>query len=59
MILEKNVRDLESCPRWLNSYGRLEPNLSIIGNISKSISILIMNGGIDSQTPIQQTFLIQ
>ena len=35
------------------------PNLSIIGNVSKSTGILILNGENDSQTPVQQAFLLQ
>ncbi|MGB6531803.1 MAG: prolyl oligopeptidase family serine peptidase [Candidatus Nitrosopolaris sp.] len=37
----------------------IEPNLSIIGNVSKSTGILILNGENDSQTPVQQAFLLQ
>src|SRR5215471_4143998 len=44
------------CPILLRS---LTPNLSIIGNVSKSIGILILNGENDSQTPVQQAFLLQ
>ena len=33
--------------------------MSIIGNISKSTGILILNGENDSQTPVQQAFLMQ
>jgi dipeptidyl aminopeptidase/acylaminoacyl peptidase len=37
----------------------LTPTLSIIGNISKSTGILLLNGENDSATPVQQTFLLQ
>jgi uncharacterized protein len=37
----------------------LTPTLSIIGNISKSAGILLLNGENDSATPVQQTFLLQ
>jgi uncharacterized protein len=37
----------------------LIPTLSIIGNVSKSTGILILNGENDSQTPVQQAFLLQ
>jgi uncharacterized protein len=37
----------------------IEPDLSIIGNVSKSIGILLLNGENDSQTPVQQSFLLQ
>jgi uncharacterized protein len=46
------------CPLWFKSEADLEPNLSIIGNISKSIGILILNGENDSQTPVQQALLL-
>ncbi len=46
-------------PIWLRSESNLEPNLSIIGNVSKSTNILILNGENDSQTPVQQAFLLQ
>ncbi len=35
------------------------PNLSIIGNVSKSTGILLLNGENDSLTPVQQAFLLQ
>jgi dipeptidyl aminopeptidase/acylaminoacyl peptidase len=34
-------------------------NLSIIGNVSKSTGILILHGQNDTQTPIEQAFLMQ
>jgi pimeloyl-ACP methyl ester carboxylesterase len=48
-----------ACPIWLNSHDVLEPNLSIIGNISNSTRVLILHGENDSQAPIQQSFLLQ
>jgi hypothetical protein len=47
----------KQCPIWLES--NLEPNLSIIGNVSKSTGILLLNGENDVQTPVQQVFLLQ
>jgi uncharacterized protein len=47
------------CPIWFRSASNLEPNLSIIGNVSKSTGILMLNGKNDSQTPVQQAFLLQ
>ena len=45
---------------WMwRSYFDLIPTLSIIGNVSKSIGILLLNGENDSQTPVQQAFLLQ
>ena len=43
----------------IRSYFDLIPTLSIIGNVSKSTGILLLNGENDSQTPIQQAFLLQ
>jgi hypothetical protein len=39
------------------SFSSLTPNLDIIGNISNSTGILILNG--DTKTPVQQAFLMQ
>ena len=44
---------------WYKPLFSLIPTLSIIGNVSKSTGILILNGENDSQTPIQQAFLLQ
>ena len=47
------------CPILWKSLSSMTPNLSIIGNVSKAIGILILNGENDSQTPVQQAFLLQ
>lgn len=49
---------LEPCRTWVKSVFALQPNLSVIGNLS-STNILILNGENDSQTPVQQAFLLQ
>jgi len=49
----------EGCPIWFNSAVNLEPNLSVIGNLSKSASILMLNGENDPLTPVQQSFLLE
>jgi uncharacterized protein len=51
--------DIRGCPVWFRSESNLIPTLSIIGNISKSTGILLLNGENDSATPVQQTFLLQ
>jgi pimeloyl-ACP methyl ester carboxylesterase len=51
--------DFGGCPVMFRSYFDLIPTLSIIGNVSKSIGILLLNGENDSQTPMQQAFLLQ
>jgi hypothetical protein len=62
LLLETPGKKCDSkyaCPIWLKSHYALEPTLSIIGNVSSATSILILNGENDSQTPIQQAFLLQ
>jgi len=49
----------EGCPIWFNSAATLEPNVSVIGNLSKSTSILMLNGENDPLTPVQQSFLLE
>jgi pimeloyl-ACP methyl ester carboxylesterase len=51
--------NIQGCPIWLRSELSLKPTLSIIGNISKATGILILNGENDSETPVQQAFLLQ
>jgi predicted esterase len=51
--------NIDGCPIWLRSQLSLLPTLSIIGNVSKSTGILLLNGENDSQTPVQQAFLLQ
>ena len=51
--------NLGGCPIMLRSLFSLIPNLSIIGNVSKSTGILMLNGENDSQTIVQQAFLLQ
>ncbi|MFB5600591.1 MAG: alpha/beta hydrolase family protein [Nitrososphaeraceae archaeon] len=50
---------IDSCPIWLKSEYSLQPNVNIIGNISFHTSILILQGENDTQTPVQQAFLLQ
>ena len=51
--------NLGGCPVMLRSLFSLIPTLSIIGNVSKSTGILMLNGENDSQTLVQQAFLLQ
>jgi uncharacterized protein len=57
--LDSKCNNIGGCPKWASSEFNIEPNLSIIGNVSKSTSILMLNGENDSQTPVQQAFLLQ
>jgi hypothetical protein len=47
------------CPILWGSMFNMIPNLSTIGNISNSTGILILHGENDSQTPIQEAYLLQ
>jgi uncharacterized protein len=47
------------CPIWTASHYALTPNLDIIGKVPSDTSILIQQGMNDSETPIQQAFLLQ
>ena len=69
-ILVKNYENLTAfspggynnvalCPVLWKSLSNMIPNLSIIGNVSKSTGILILSGENDSQTPVQEAFLLQ
>jgi uncharacterized protein len=56
---EKCITIGNPCPIWLRAGFALEPNLDIIGNISSNTSILILQGENETQTPIEQAFLLQ
>jgi hypothetical protein len=47
------------CPIYLKSILGLKPTLSIIGNVSSSIGILMLHGQNDSGVRVQQAFLLQ
>ncbi|HET7283764.1 MAG TPA: alpha/beta fold hydrolase [Nitrososphaeraceae archaeon] len=51
--------DVALCPVLWKSLSNMIPNLSIIGNVSKPTGILILTGENDSQTPVQEAFLLQ
>jgi len=51
--------NIGGCPVWHRSHQMLIPNLSIIGNVSKSIGVLLLSGENDSSVPVQQAFLLQ
>jgi uncharacterized protein len=44
---------------YLESFLKLEPNLITISKVPSTTSILILNGENDTQTPVQQAFLLQ
>ena len=47
------------CPIWIKSEYALQPNLDIIGNVPSNTSILILQGENETQTPVEQAFLLQ
>ena len=55
----KKCMSNSGCPIWLILDYALQPNLNIIGNISSNTSILILQGENDTQTPVEQAFLLQ
>ena len=64
--LKKHLKDLNAmtlsglpCPVYLKSLLYLQPTLSIIGNVSHSIGILMLHGQNDSGSRVQQAFLLQ
>jgi uncharacterized protein len=50
---------LEGCPMWMKSHSNLESTLSMIGNVSSDIGILILQGENDTATPVEQGLLLQ
>jgi hypothetical protein len=50
---------IDGCPIWRRSYFHLGTTLGMIGNVSSSTGILILQGENDTKTPVQQAFLLQ
>ena len=50
---------LEGCPKWMRSHSDLQSTLSMIGNVSSGISILILQGENDTATPLEQGLQLQ
>ena len=50
---------LKTCPIWLTSHFSSIPNLDIISKVPSKTSILILQGKNDTDTPIQQAYLLQ
>jgi uncharacterized protein len=51
--------NLEGCQMWYNSSVAFEPNLNTISKVPSTISILIVNGENDTQTPVEGAMLLQ
>ena len=56
---KSKCNSLEGCPVWYRSHFSLVPTLNIIGNVPNSTSVLLLNGENDTDTPVQQAFLLQ
>ncbi|MGA7369290.1 MAG: alpha/beta fold hydrolase [Nitrososphaeraceae archaeon] len=54
-----NPSEVGLCPTLWKSLSNMIPNLSTIGNVSNSTGVLILHGENDSQTPVQEAFLLQ
>ena len=50
---------LEGCPNWMRSHSYLQSTLSMIGNISSGVGILILQGENDTATPLEQGLQLQ
>jgi hypothetical protein len=50
---------IDGCPTWWRSHFNLGTTLGMIGNVSSSTGILILQGENDTKTPVQQAFLLQ
>jgi uncharacterized protein len=50
---------LEGCPKWMRSHSDLQSTLSMIGNVSSDIGILILQGENDTATPLEQGLQLQ
>ena len=59
LSISPNVIVLKDVHVWYRSHYNLIPTLNIIGNVSNSTSILVLSGENDTNTPVQQAFLLQ
>jgi uncharacterized protein len=44
---------------WMKSHSNMESTLSMIGNVSSNMGILILQRDNDTATPVEQGFLLQ
>jgi hypothetical protein len=51
--------DLEGCPTYVKSHFALGSTLNMIGNVSSTTGILILQGENVTNTPVQQAFMLQ
>ena len=58
--MSKNAScDIDGCPIWWKSHFNLDTTLGMIGNVSSSTGILILQEENDTKTPVQQAFMLQ
>jgi alpha-beta hydrolase superfamily lysophospholipase len=50
---------LEGCQSWIKSFLESPVNLDAISKVPKNTSILLLNGENDTQTPVEQAFLLE
>jgi hypothetical protein len=55
----ESILDVKQSKIWVESHDSLGPTLSIIGKVPSSTGILLLNGLNDTDTPVQQAFLLQ
>ena len=53
---QSKCNEVRGCPVWFKSESSLLPTLSIIGNVSKSTAILMLNGENDSGLQFNKRF---
>jgi pimeloyl-ACP methyl ester carboxylesterase len=55
----ESILDVKENKIWVESHDTLGPTSNIIGKVPSSTGILLLNGLNDSNTPVQQAFLLQ
>ena len=58
-MLSRTCLTVTGCPMWQASHFALDDTVSMIGNVSSDIGILILQGKNDSSTPLEQGLLMQ
>ena len=58
-MLSSECQSQAACPVAIKSHMNLDSTLSMIGNVSSDIGILMMAGENDSLIPVKQPFLLQ
>src|SRR6476660_2199712 len=58
-LLSAKCINIFGCPSYGKSFSALGSVISMIGNVSSNIAILILEGKNDSQTPLEQASLLQ